>query len=164
MRPIISSKKHYIQKTVTNISQGAVDVTNVCQAIEGASASPEHVIEGAVVKAVFVEMWVQDNANAAIGSFTSIFVKNPGGVNVPSATDMAALHDWDNKKNILYTTQGLAPQTDSGVLNMFKGWIKIPKGKQRMGLGDKLQWFTRNNNATAVDINICGMFTYKSYT
>ncbi len=163
MRPIIHSRKHYVQVTSSLLQEAALSSNLIAQAIEGAPSSPTDVEEGASVKAVFVEMWVQSLSASAVGSFTAIIVKNPGGVNAPTGTDMAALHDWDNKKNILYTTQGLTPTTDSGVLNLYKGFIKIPKGKQRMGLGDKLQMFIRNNDAVN-DLQLCGFFTFKEYT
>ncbi len=120
-----------------------------------------HVTEGAIVKAVYWELW-------AIGEsldqfFTAIFAKYPGGVNAATITEMAALGDWDNKKNILYTTQGLTGNDGvSGPYPIYKGWVKIPKGKQRQGLGDQLKWqFASRGSAT---INICGFATYKEYT
>ncbi len=79
------------------------------------------------------------------------------------SADAAAIGDYDNKKNILYVTQGLAPANSTFQLNLVKGWFKIPKSKQRFGLGDKLQFFIRNNNATD-DQNFCGFATYKEYT
>ncbi len=163
MRPIISSKKHYNQVTLSNVAAGAASTTIVCLAIEGEASTPDHVKEGAVVKAVWVEMWLQTASASTTGSFTAIFYKNPGGNANATAANLAALHDYDNKKNVFYCTQGLAPTTDGGLMPLFKGWVKIPKGKQRMGLGDKLNFSVRNNNGTD-DVNICGMFTFKSYT
>ncbi len=146
------------------IAQAALLTVNVVEGIEGAMAQPEHVREGASVKAVFVELWLQNDSASVVGSFNGIVFKNPGGANNPSAADMAALHDWDNKKNILFTSQGLTPQTDSGVFPFCKQWIKIPKGKQRIGLGDKIQIVVRNSNATAIDVAFCGFCVYKDYT
>ncbi len=163
MRPIISSKKHYNQVTLTNVAAGAASTTIIALAIEGEASTPDHVKEGAVVKAVWVEMWAQSDSASVTGSATAIIYKNPGGNANATAANVAALHDYDNKKNIFYATQGLMPTTDGGLFVIFKGWVKIPKGKQRMGLGDKINLTVRNNNGTD-DINICGMFTFKSYT
>ncbi len=162
MRPIIQSKKHFVQVTLGNLGTLALGSHLIAEAIEGAPSTPTDIAEGAIVKAVYVEMWVQDDSASVVGSFTAVVMKNPGGSNAPTGANMAALHDYDNKKNILYTTQGLSPTSDSGVFPVYKGWIKIPKGKQRMGLGDKLQLFLRNNGGT--DLNFCGVFIFKEYT
>ncbi len=77
---------------------------------------------------------------------------------------MAALHDYDNKKNILFTAQGLLTPNDGGQVPVLRSWYKIPKGKQRFGLADELVLSIRNNNATAIDINLCGVIIYKEYT
>lgn len=124
-------------------------------------SSPEEVREGAVVKAVYVEMWIIQSSSS-IGSFTAGVYKQPGDMGAMTAAEAAALHDYGNKKNILYTTQGLSPANTTHQLPILKFWVKVPKGKQRQGLSDKLQFFLRNNNG-ADDINYCGFFTYKSY-
>jgi len=163
LRPIIHSKKHILQKTLTNVGAGTADTTIVAHATEAVSVTPEAVEVGAIVKAVWAEIWLQDSSASTAGSFTAIFFKNPGGNANATAANLAALHDYDNKKNILYTTQGLSPTTDSGVLPIMRQWVKIPKGKQRMGLGDKLNFVLRNNNGTP-DTNICGHFQFKEYS
>ncbi len=164
MRPVIHSKKHYVQVSQATIAQAAASNLIILDAIEGAASVPTDVQEGATVKAVWVEMWLQNDSASVVGSFTAIVYKNPGGANVITSAEMAALHDYNNKKNILYTTQGLAPASDNALMVLFKGWIKIPKGKQRMGLGDRLHMSIRNNNLTAIDQDICGIFVFKSYT
>ncbi len=163
MRPPIHSRKHYVQLSQSNVAQGVILNTGICQAQEGAHASATTISEGALVKAVWCEVWISNDSASVLGSFTGGLYKNPGNSNTMVAADAAALHDYDNKKNIFYATQGLAPATDQQLMLAFKGWIKIPKGKQRMGLADKLVWFTRNNNATAVDIQVCGLFIFKEY-
>ena len=158
----IKSKKHYFQTTLASVANGAVVNITVADAIEGAANSPQHVAEGSVLKAVYFEYWLQ-NAATVLGSFTAGVYKNPGNGASLTTGEAAALHDWTNKKNLLYTTQGIAPATDSNApLNVIKGWVKIPKGKQRMGLNDRIVFFIRNNNGTD-DINYCGFSTYKSY-
>ncbi len=128
------------------------------------SQTPSVIEEGAIVKAVYIEYWLGNASSTVVGSYTTIVVKLAGGFNQPDASDMAALHDYTNKKNILFTSQALVPPTDGGQVPVLKQWIKIPKGKQRFGLGDKLQIVTRNNNSTSVVINFCGFAIYKEYT
>ncbi len=124
---------------------------------------PAEIVEGATVKAVWVEVWVNNASAGTVGSFTAGVYKIPGTGVALTAGTAAALHDYANKKNILYVTQALAPTTDSANQLIYKGWIKIPKGKQRMGLGDQIVFFLRNNNPSAVDINFCGVFIFKEY-
>ncbi len=163
MRAPIHSRKHYVQMSQGTVAQAAILNTNLVVAIEGAATQPTQVSEGAIVKAVWVELWLNNASTSVMGSFTMCVVKLPGGVNALTTTDMAALHDYNNKKNIYYTTQGLVAPTDAAMFMAFKGWIRIPKGKQRFGLGDALQLSIFNSNLTAVDVNFCGIIIYKEY-
>ncbi len=161
MKAPIHSKKHYFQTTLSTVTNGAIKNELLIHALE-APAAVNQVEEGSIIKAVFVEYWLIQ-ATASIGSFTAGLYKNPGGSNSMLSADAAGLGDYDNKKNILYVTQGLAPANSTFQLNLVRQYFKIPKGKQRFGLGDKLQFFIRNNNATD-DMNYCGFATYKEYT
>ncbi len=164
MRAPIHSKKHIVQMSQFTVSQGAVVETIIANAIEAQSTLPRAIEEGALVKAIFFELWLSNASATVVGSYTVIIYKNPGGSNIATTTDLAALHDYSNKKNILFTSQALVPPTDGGQVPVIKNWIKIPKSKQRMGLGDTIAISVRNNNSTAVDINACGFATYKEYT
>ncbi len=159
MRPIIHSKKHYVQVTLSTVANGAISNTLTCHAIEGAPTTPEQIREGAVVKAVYFEFWLTQ-ASSSVGSFTAgVYKNNNASI---TAAEAAALHDYAEKKNVFYVTQGLSPANTVQLMPLIKGWIKIPKGKQRFGLDDRLYFFIRNNNGTD-DINFCGFATYKEY-
>ncbi len=164
MRAPITSRKHIFQISQGTVAQGAVVQSEFANAIEGTRSTPSHVAEGAVIKACYVEFWVSQDSASVVGSYTVVLFKNPGNNAVMTTTEMAALHDYDNKKNILFTAQGLLTPNDGGQIPVLRGWYKIPKGKQRMGLGDALEVVIRNNNATAIDINFCGLVIYKEYT
>ncbi len=143
----------------------AINVNTVfVQAIEGPSTTPAFVSEGATVKACYVELWLSQDSASTVGSYTVILYKDPGGTNAVDTAGMAALHDYSNKKNILFTAQGLLTPNDGGQVPVIRGWYKIPKGKQRFGLSDRLILAVRNNNLTAIDINLCGLAVYKEYT
>ncbi len=163
MRPIIHSKKHIFQISQSTVGQGLVVNTVLIEALESASATPKDVIEGAIVKACYVEFWLSQDSASVVGSYTVALFKDPGGNAAMSTAQMAALHDYDNKKNILFTAQGLLTPNDGGQVPVLRGWYKIPKGKQRFGLGDRITISVRNNNATAIDINFCGLAIYKEY-
>jgi len=146
------------------VAQAAIDNQILITSIEGAPSTPDHVKEGAIVKACYVEYWVSQDSASVVGSYTIALYKDPTGSIPASSAQMAALHDYPNKKNILFTGQGLLTPNDGGQVPVLRGWYKIPKGKQRFGLGDRLIVTLRNNNATAIDINLCGVAVYKEYT
>ncbi len=161
VRPMVHSVKHYVQQSIGTVTAGALQTTDFAVTVEGTQANlVNEVAEGSSIKAVYVELWVRSAATAA-SSFTFIICKRPGGVNAPSVADIAGLGAWDNKKNVLYTCQGLTNDVDSTALVVHKGWVKIPKGKQRMGFGDVISWHLE---AVGQSVNFCGFTTYKEYT
>ena len=160
VRPMVHSTKHYVQKSIGTVIAGAVEDESFTISVPVVDKNAVfEVEEGSSVKAVYVELWIRSAATAG-ASFVFIICKKPVGTNNPSAAEMAALGNWDNKKNVLYTTQGLTNDVDSTALSLYKGWVKIPKGKQRMGLGDVLSWHL---SAVGQSINFCGFVTYKEY-
>ncbi len=164
MKAPILSRKHIFQISQSTVGQALNVNNNFITAIEGQRTLPNHVAEGAVVKACYVELWISQDSAAVVGSYTVVLYKNPGGNATVTTTNMAALHDYDNKKNIFFTGQGLLTPNDGGQVPALRGWYKIPKGKQRFGLGDSMSVAIRNNNLTSIDINFCGVILYKEYT
>ncbi len=163
MRAPINSKKHIFQISQSTVGQSARVNTILAVAQEGTPSQPQHLAEGAILKACYVEFWVSQDSASIVGSYTVILEKVPGIGGAISAANLAALHDYDNKKNIFFTAQGLLTPNDGGQIPVLRGWYKIPKGKQRFGLGDTLSIAIRNNNTTAIDINFCGLAVYKEY-
>ena len=160
MRSPINSEKHLVQRTLQGVSGGSIFNQAIIEVTNTPTASI-HVPVGAVVKAVHVELWLLTVGNTSVGSTVVTVEKTIG-----DATDMvfaqsSSLHDYPNKKNIFYTTQGLISDEKSVPIPALKFWIKIPKGKQRFGLGDKLNI---NISALSEDLEFCGCFIYKAYT
>ncbi len=164
MRPVIKTKKHIFQISQGTVAQAAVANFTFIQAIEGTSTTPQDIEEGAIVKACYVEFWVSQDSASVVGSYTVALMKLTSGSANPTTTNMAALHDYNNKKNILFTAQGLLPPNDGGQVPVLRQWYKIPKGKQRFGLNDRMLLSIRNNNLTAVDQNHCGLIIFKEQT
>ncbi len=160
MRPIIKSVKHYFHRDSTVITNGAVgNVVLVDAIVEGAArANAFDVFEGSTIKSVWLEFWI----SGVTLDKTAIWcvMKRPGNIAAPTFAEMANLGSYANKKNILNAGQGLAP-TNGNVMNIYKGWIKVPKGKQRFGLDDKLQIFVA---AVGTNVNLCGLTTFKEYS
>ncbi len=161
MRAPIVSRKHIVQHTQNVVASSAV-TTNVPirgVAVQDVSAAFE-LIEGSVVKAVYVERWIcGDQAN--ITSFVLIVEKVPAGAAPPTFTQMTTLDAYPNKKNILYTTMGIVSNDTANPTPVLRNWIKIPKGKQRFGLEDELRISVAGIGAEA--LVQCGLVIYKSY-
>ncbi len=159
MRPRVTTRKHFVQKTLTTVATVSTDVTTFLQAVNPTLANLNiEVKEGAVVSAFYVEMWVIGSVTNQF--FTAVIAKLPGGVGNILQADLVDLNAYDNKKNILYTTQGLASNDGiAGPIPILRQWFKVPKTKQRFGLGDRLQFALSSRGSD--DIIMCGFFMYK---
>ncbi len=114
---------------------------------------------GAVVKAVYVELWT-NTSSAQVGSQQALVAKFPANSGITFANH-GDLNSYENKKNIFYTTQGLSGDSNSNPTPIIRQWIKIPKGKQRIGLGDKIQLSVAS---FLEDLSLCGLIIYKVQT
>ncbi len=159
MKPVIHSVKHLVQSPFSAIATGVRENILVCQAVESTVANlATEIEEGSVVKAVFVEMWLQNSAND--GHAVVILEKVENGVAGALFADMANLFAYNNKKNILFTHEGLT--SNDGIGNpvpVIRQWFKIPKGKQRFGRGDRLTLTISNPSSN--NLNRCGVFIFK---
>ncbi len=162
MRPVVHSQKHYVQITRSAVLTVARNSERLVAAVESTVANAvDEVVEGAVVKAVYIELWSLSDGND--GSEVVILVKNSRGDAGPSFTEMNSLGTYVEKKNILFTHQGLSNNDGiDGPINVMRAWYKIPKSKQRFGLGDRLNLIISNSGASS--LNYCGFATYKEYT
>ncbi len=162
MKPVIHSQKHYVQQSRSQVATVAITSIDILRSVEGTIANAvDEVIEGSVTKAVFVEMWLLDTAND--GSFIVALEKRPSNGTPMTFAQSNALGTYSNKKNLFYVTQGLSPNNGVGnPVPIIRQWFKIPKGKQRMGLADRLVLNITNNGLN--DLEFCGFFTYKELT
>ncbi len=160
VRPMVHSTKHYVQPGLRSITAGVSEGHIIVDAVASADLTGNfEVLEGSSVKAVYVESWVRA-AGASPGAYIMCVYKAPIGIEPFTVAEMAALFDADNKKNILFSSQALFNDNDADAIAIHRGWLKIPKGKQRMGLGDRIIMST---SAIGVDVTICGLETYKEY-
>ncbi len=161
MKPVIHSVKHIVQFPLDQIATGTSQTIVLCTGTESTVANlANEVPEGSEIRAIFVELWLQNSANDGEQIVTLEKVPNQVG---PSFAQMAALFTYPNKKNILFTHQGLS--SNDGVGNpqrILHDWIKIPKGKQRFGLGDQIM--LNIANVSSNNLNRCGMSIYKELT
>ncbi len=161
MKAPIVSRKHIVQHTEFTTASAAVTTNQDIHAvaIQDVNTASE-VREGSVIKAVYIEIWLLASSTSET-SFVLIVEKAVLGASGPSFTNMTTLDAYVNKKNILYTTEGLIADNNGNPTPVLRQWIKIPKGKQRFGLGDKL-----NISIAAIGSQVvkgCGLTIYKSY-
>ncbi len=158
MRPMIHTEKHIVQESLASIAAGAINVSVIVNAVQApAAAQPNQVREGCTISAVYVEMWISGD-DATASTCIATLERRPSGLGNMTVAESALLNDYDNKKNILHTFMGLIPPDIQFPTAILKGWFKIPKGKQRFGLGDDL---VLNIHGQSNGLDFCGFFLYK---
>ncbi len=159
MRPPINSEKHIVQFPLDSVGSSALKQLTIAESVNVPASTVSECRVGAVIKAVYVEFWVNSD-DAALASALATFEKVPGNSTSITYAQGNILHDYPNKKNIFEAHQGNVPPNVQQGIPLFRGWIKIPKGKQRMGLDDKL---VVNFSGIGNGLNFCGLAIYKEY-
>jgi len=161
VRPMVHSTKHYVQFPINQIATGVREINTCVFAVNQSLANlSTEINEGSSIKAIYFEFWLQNEGT--LGEFIATISKNPQGSGGPSFVEHATLFTYDNKKNIFWTSQGLTSNDGvSGPVNIIRGWVKIPKPKQRFGLGDSLT--VNISNVSSNDLVRCGIVIYKEY-
>ncbi len=158
MRPMVHTEKHINQFSLFTVASGAIVVLNIAKGEATPLATdPADVREGCTIASVFVELWITTD-DATAGSSIVTIEKRVSGLGSMAAGDSAALNVYDNKKNVFHTQMGLTPGNTQYPMATIKGWFKIPKGKQRFGLGDKL---VINVHGQSNGLNGCGFVVFK---
>jgi len=161
----INSTKHFIPKTDGNTSTGVIANLVIANAVAaGAVTNVEDVVEGSVIRAVHVELWmINVGSPNTTTQVVMILEKIPAGQTSPLVTNILNLQSYQNKKNILFTFQGNLANIEAGSnpISPLRDWVLIPKGKQRFGLGDRL---VLSFLPVSQGLATCGMFIYKEYS
>ncbi len=161
----INTVKHYVHRQNTaTVSAGLASIVAVDAVVAPATASADQVKEGSIVKAIFFELWIlSQGATGTFVQFDLIIEKVPSNLASVTAAQLVNLGSYTNKKNILYATQGIIASAVDGqaAFPLLKGWQLIPKGKQRMGLGDRI---VMSFTPTGQTCNNCGLMVYKEWT
>jgi len=160
MRAVINSEKRILQVTLSSVATGTTGYQTLVKAEQSVgSTDPTSVAAGSVVKAVYLELWILAGAQQP-ATTTTIVYKLATGADNPSSVDMGNLNAWVGKKNILESHQGLVGDANSNPIPFYRGWIKIPKGKQRFGLGDQLNFAVKSITDS---VEFCGIAIFKVY-
>ncbi len=158
MRPRVNTEKHYIQFTQATVSAAA---TSTLTLVEGVAVvdknNPQEVEEGSIVSAIYCDFWLL-STDTSIGTYQICLEKLPSAVTSMTHAQALVLNAYPNKKNIFNVAQAIMGDVDTNPIPVLKGWFRIPKGKQRIGLGDKI---VVNVSAIINGLIHCGFATYK---
>ncbi len=161
----INTVKHYVAQTNTSVASGGIlNVKLVDAVVAPATANAFDVKQGSVIKAVFVEFWIgADGATNTETQFVLTIERTISNALPMNAAEILNLGSYRNKKNIMYTSQGvIGTMIDgNGSIAIYRQWLLIPKGKQRFGLDDSL--FV-NITSVGTTMRVCGISIYKEYT
>ncbi len=161
----VTSIKHYVHRANTSVASGAIHTEVVVDAVVApATTNAFDVVQGSLVKAIHVEYWlVNQGASSNITQFVFIVEKVPANQASVTAAQILGLGSYPNKKNVLFSSQGnMTPSVDGQAsLPVIRNWLLIPKGKQRMGLADRI---VVSMAPVGQIIGFCGISTYKEYT
>ncbi len=159
--PIVSIK-HYVNTEKTTIASGtSLSIQYVQGVVQTAVANFSDVVEGSLVKAVYVELWLKSNATAGNETKFQLVVEKVIGNQEPiSFAQMNNLMTYPNKKNVFFVSQGVLGDLTTQSIPIVRNWFKIPKGKQRFGLDDEFFVTVSSTNAT---VDVCGIAVFKEY-
>ncbi len=159
----IHSKKHYVGLTNSTLASGSATTFDIVNAVVApATSNAQDIVEGTIVKAIHHELWLWGSEiSGNDGQFTVAIEKVPAGQTAMTFAQAANMGAYPNKKNIFYTTQGVLGGRDNNSIPVIRDWMLLPKGKQRMGLGDHISITIA---AVGAALQRCGLFTYKEYS
>ncbi len=140
MRSPIHSNKHYVSSTnATTVSGTVKKITWVKAVAQSAVANAQDVVEGSVIKAVYIETWFLGQGSTGVDTQVNVIIeKIVAGQASATAAQMANMQAYPNKKNIFFAMQGVMGDKFTNSIPLYRSWLKLPRGKQRMGLGDSI--------------------------
>ncbi len=162
MKAVIVSTKHIVQKSLTTIEEQTRNATNLVTAVAAQPSTPAEVNVGSLIKAVYLEFWLLGESSQPCTA-TWIVEKLQAGVSAANQAELQALDSYANKRNILRMGQGVIGDSNTNPIPIIREWIKIPKGKQRMALGDVLNIAVSCIGQADNGCEICGFALYKEY-
>ncbi len=162
MKAIITSVKHIVQKSLTVIDEQTRGKEEILLVLDAQAVAPKDVAVGCAVKAVYLEYWLIGESSQPCTA-TWMFEKITNASAEASQAEMQLLHDYPNKRNIFKMGQGVIGDSNTNPIPIIREWVKIPKGKQRMALGDTLQFTVSCVGEAANGLEICGFALYKEY-
>ncbi len=158
MKPHVHTEKHIVQSPQFNVTASSLTQVIIAEGVAVVNKDfVSEVEEGSTISAIYCEYW-ESGGGSGLGFGISTIEKLPGGLPTQTFTQSLNLNSYPNKKNIFYTFEGLIPEISANPIPIIRKWLKIPKGKQRMGLGDKIAINFTSDGSVKV---ICGFSLYK---
>ncbi len=158
MRPKVHTEKHIVQSSLFAVAAAAITRINIVKGLQApVAATATNVREGSTISAVYVEMWLTGD-DAVASTCIATLEKSIAGGTAMTVAQSASLDSYPNKRNIFHTFQGLLPPNTQYPMAAVKGWFKIPKGKQRFGIDDRL---VLNIHGQSDGVTGCGFFIFK---
>ncbi len=154
LRPI-NSVKNIIDSVAIGVTAAAVTTVDLGTVVNAYTGGIGEIPIGAKVSSVY--LFVQAIPEAAVGVVEFLVGKKPTGVTLPvpgsSGGDPA-------RKYILHEEKGIPGVFNNGAPPLtFRGVIRIPRGRQRMAEGDKIQLKIRGSTV----YDTCVKCIYKFY-
>ncbi len=159
----INTVKHYVGQPRVSLGLGLSQSLEIADVVPApVSNDREKVAAGSVIKSIHFEYWIVGNgASGTTSQFVFTIEKVPSGVSDPTFADLLNLGGYDNKKNVLFSSQGIIASAAGGQsVPIVRDWILIPKGKQRMGHKDRI---VISFATVEQPLAFCGISTYKEY-
>jgi len=134
LRPIVTSKE-IVDTTLLAVAAGTASAVSLATVVNDYIGTVGTVPIGAKISGIYI--FVQIIETAATSNVDWFVIKFPAGVTppVPGATGGTT-----SRKYVLHEEKGIPGNASDGAYPAtFKGFIAIPKGRQRMAEGDLIQ-------------------------
>ncbi len=169
-RPIDSRKNIVDSSGVIAALTNTIIQTSITTVDNPVISTVNEVKTGSTVGSIFYSIYFISEGGEITNEVPLVdfyFIKVPGDIwstfataelPIPGATGSAT-----NKRHILHTEKGLSGGGNAsltGLPMIFKGVIRIPRGRQRMGFNDRFKVCARTNFAT----KFCVQSIYKYYS
>ncbi len=157
---VINTIKHMVTETNTAVASGARKTVIVANCVVApANADTTQVKEGSVIQALHLELWIRGEGADGVDTQQNVYVeKVPAAATAMTYTQALNPMSYPNKRNIIFSSQGVLGDKTTNPIAILNGWYLVPKGKQRMALGDK--WII-TIAATGQPVGVCGLWIYK---
>ncbi len=135
----------------------------IARAVDSATLAVAVDVERAcTIKAIWIEIWIYDSAESAVGVTSGIdfYIWKNAGNNLTAP--IPGTEGTSNEKRFIFKSwKGLTgARTQGSPPYAWRGWIKIPRKYQRMASDDL---FELRFNATGASKILCTNFIYKWY-
>ncbi len=153
MRPVIHTRKEIVDSTLLGVTAATNSTISVASVVNDYVGTAGTVETGSVIKWIY--LFVQILETATTNNVDFYIIKRPSGTVNPVP---GAVGGVTARKFVLHEEKGIPGNSNDGAYPLtFKGVIKIPKGRQRMGEGDVIQVIARGVGV----YNMCLKCIYK---